>query len=116
MFIIFWGIWRRRQSIDYIFQNETEDDELMNIAKTIKDLNLKTFTLEHNSDWADIPIETFCLSFIDKEVVNENINDWKKNKILIGLSEKEYAEFDVYKFRNYNDCKTNFKNNELWPM
>lgn len=102
--------------IGYIFANEIEDDELMNIANTIKDLNLKTFVLEHTSDWADIPIETYSLAIINKEVILQNIDDWKGNKISIGLNEKEYSEFDVFKFRNYNECKNNFKNNKLWPM
>lgn len=97
------------QVIEHIFKIEKEDDDLVEIAKTINKLNLNSFVLEHYSDWADITVEEFSLTVKDKIILTEDIDNRKKNKLSIGFDEQEYSEFKVYKYRNFEECKNNYQ-------
>ncbi len=97
------------QVIEHILTIEKEDDDLVEIANTIKKLNLNSFVLEHYSDWADITVEEFSLAVNDKIILTEDIDNWKKNKLSIGFDEQEYSEFNIYKYRNFEECKNNYQ-------
>ena len=97
------------QVIEHIFTIEKEDDDLVEIAKTINKLNTNSFVIEHYSDWADITVEEFSLAVKDKIILTKDIDNWKKNKLSIGFDEQEYSEFKVYKYKNFEECKNNYQ-------
>ena len=85
------------------------NDELVYIQKLISDLNLTTFLLEHNSEWADLPVEDFSISFKEGVLSIDCIGNWIANRKTVGFNDEDLQDFILDDYHSFHYCEFQYK-------
>lgn len=84
------------------------------ILKLISQLQIKTFLLEHYSDWADIPIDYFILIVKEEKIYQES--DCDSIEDIMGYfiwTDTREDIIDIEKYKSYSSCQYLFKNKNV---
>ncbi|QXP78854.1 MULTISPECIES: hypothetical protein [Winogradskyella] len=94
-------------------ETELENNySLCKIVKLITDLELTDFTIEHYSEWAEIPIDYYHAYFENSILVKKSIDDFQNDYLKLSLSDQ--MEYDSIDLHNYDICKTEYKKLDIF--
>lgn len=81
------------------------------IINLVRRLKVKTFLLDHYSDWADIPVDFFILIVKDNKIYTESDHDSIED--ILGYfqwSDDRKDIVDIGKYKSYDICEYLFHN------